>query len=203
MSVAAGISVAAGQASAHSLPAAGAKAIFAWKWLAIALTATTVAGGLAAIRWSRQTHRAAISAPATPTAPVAEPPTPIDTQAAAPVAESPPALVGIPPVGTPTDDGAPAHRRPQDPSSEHTLVEGARAALQHNDIPTALRLCARHEQLFPRGSLAEERDSVVILALGAAHRTREAASRATRFRAHYPGSLFLPAVDAALENATP
>jgi len=186
------IGLAAGQASAGqvsgSLPAAGAK-VFAWKWLAAGLTSVAVLGGIASgVWWS---HRSQLA----PLAPVVVP-------AALPVAEPAPQLVApaVEPAVEPPVPKPAAHRR-ANPSSEYPLVEGARSALQHNDIAGALRLCARHQDLFPHGSLVEERDSIVILALGAAHRADEAASRAARFRNRYPGSLFLPAIEAAVENA--
>ena len=217
LSGAAGVSGAASQTSAHALPAAGAKAVFAWKWMALGLSSVAVVAGAAGV-WRALQPRPAIvgtsaSAPsaAAPPAPLAAP---VAVVAALDPVSAPTVPVGPAPTGVPrvvagaapaaaqaaTEEPA-AHHRHADVSAEHSLVEGARAALQRNDVASALRLCARHGQLFPRGSLVEERDSVVILALGAAHRAKEATARAARFRARYPGSLFLPAVEAALANA--
>jgi hypothetical protein len=55
-----------------------------------------------------------------------------------------------------------------------------------------------HARTYPGGAFSEERDSLWISALVAAGRVDEASARAKRFRAHYPNSLFGPAIDRAV-----
>lgn len=81
---------------------------------------------------------------------------------------------------------------------ERAVVDRARAALGRNDPRAAIALAEAHERDFPNGQLGAERDAIWIRALVLANRKDEAAARATRFRATYPNSVFLPVVDAAL-----
>ncbi len=84
-------------------------------------------------------------------------------------------------------------------SSERLLLEGARTALARDDGAAAMVSLDRHATKFPNGELAEEREALAIQALVSMGRRDEARSRATRFQARYPLSMFAAAVDAALQ----
>ena len=99
------------------------------------------------------------------------------------------------PVGTPAP--APSDEQDTELARERALIETARSALARKQ-PDVLEHLARHEQQFPDGRLAEERESLLVQALVRAGRSGEARSRAARFRAHWPRSLLQPVVDAAL-----
>ena len=58
-----------------------------------------------------------------------------------------------------------------------------------------------HERAFPRGQLLEERESMRVQALSQAHDFVAARAAGERFRRHFPRSMFLPAVEQALETA--
>jgi hypothetical protein len=83
--------------------------------------------------------------------------------------------------------------------AERRLLEDARRALGSSPA-TALEKIEAHERAHPRGQLVEERESLRIRALAAAGRGDEARARAARFRARYPQSLFLPAIDHTLQS---
>lgn len=89
--------------------------------------------------------------------------------------------------------------RDTDLARERALIETARTALSRQQAD-AIDLLLRHEQQFPRGRLAEERESLLVQALLQAGRIDEARRRGARFRARFPRSLLLPVVDAALRS---
>jgi len=80
------------------------------------------------------------------------------------------------------------------------VLDVARAALAAGDGEHALQAVDRHAASFPRGLLTEEREALGIRALESLGRTAEAHARLSRFRARYPESLFLPAIESALKN---
>ncbi|HZS42236.1 MAG TPA: hypothetical protein VFF06_35645 [Polyangia bacterium] len=83
--------------------------------------------------------------------------------------------------------------------AERALLEQGRAALGHGDAARALAAVERHQRKFPRGQLAEERESLWIRALVAAGEPDAARERAADFRARYPRSIFLPVVEATVK----
>ena len=74
--------------------------------------------------------------------------------------------------------------------SEPELLLAARAVLG-SDPARALRLLGEHEARFARGELVPEREVLAIEALRHLGRGAAAAARLSRFRATYPGSLYL------------
>jgi hypothetical protein len=86
-------------------------------------------------------------------------------------------------------------------AAERMVLDGARAALVHHDAPGALAALRSHEQAFPRGQLLEERESMRVQALSLAHDFVAARAAGERFRRHFPRSMFLPAVEQALDTA--
>lgn len=89
---------------------------------------------------------------------------------------------------------------PAQMDEERALLDDARAALSRGDGPAALVAAERHRQRFANPQLAEEREAIAVQALVLAGRYDEARTRAARFRAQTPNSLFLPAIDASLAS---
>jgi hypothetical protein len=89
--------------------------------------------------------------------------------------------------------------RDTDLARERALIETARTALSRKQ-PDSVDLLLRHAQQFPRGRLAEERESLLVQALLVAGRIDEARRRGEKFRARWPRSLLWPVVDAALRS---
>ncbi len=87
----------------------------------------------------------------------------------------------------------------RDLSAERTMLDGARAALGRGDPAAAVVAAKAHEQRFPRGALAEEREALYVQALAQSGKLPEARARAARFKQTYPDSMLLPAVSAATE----
>lgn len=85
-------------------------------------------------------------------------------------------------------------------NAERLLVDEARAAYARGARNDALDALSRHATRYPNGALVEEREALAVRILVDAGRTAEARTRGERFRARYPKSLMLPAVEAALES---
>jgi hypothetical protein len=84
--------------------------------------------------------------------------------------------------------------------AERETLDRARSALAQWDGARALALVDEHTRMFPRPQLAEEREALGVQALVIAGRYAEARARGAQFRATWPSSLFLPAVDATLDS---
>jgi len=83
-------------------------------------------------------------------------------------------------------------------AAERLLIDAARSALARGDGSAALKALSQHQQEFPAGALAEERDALNVQSLAAIGRMNEAGEQAGRFRKRYPTSLLLPIVDRAV-----
>jgi hypothetical protein len=104
------------------------------------------------------------------------------------------------PVQKPPTAPPPATRpRDADLAQERGLLEMARTALSRGDLSHAFESLESHAAKFPGGQLVEERESLMIQALASSGRLDEAKLRAAEFRAKYPQSLLMPAVEAALQ----
>jgi hypothetical protein len=86
-------------------------------------------------------------------------------------------------------------------AAERMVLDGARAALVHHDASGALAALRSHEQAFPRGQLLEERESMRVQALSMSRDFVAARAAGEKFRRHFPRSMFLPAVEQALQAA--
>jgi hypothetical protein len=102
----------------------------------------------------------------------------------------------------PHASAAPRETGDDDLAAELAFVQMARTALARQNFSAALDATEQHARKFPSGKLVEERESLAIQALTGEGRDAEARARAARFRAMYPHSLLLPAVEAAV-RATP
>lgn len=131
--------------------------------------------------------------PPAPTPPAPTPPAP--AVVATPVVDRPVVVKRSAPSGI---DAGVAPLAENSLEQERRLLEPARTALARGLTPQALDLLQRHEQQFPTGVLAEERDALWVQTLSVAGQTDAARVRAARFRSSYPDSLFLPIVERAL-----
>jgi TolA-binding protein len=83
---------------------------------------------------------------------------------------------------------------------ERASLEVARTAITRRDYVAALAALDRHAREFPRGQLAEERESMRIQALVGQGRNDEARERAARFHRDFPDSLLQGSVDATIRS---
>jgi hypothetical protein len=86
-------------------------------------------------------------------------------------------------------------------AAERTILDDARAALVKRDASGALAALRSHARAFPRGQLREERDSMRVQALALAHDTVAMRVARDKFVRHFPRSMFMPAVEQAVEEA--
>ena len=94
------------------------------------------------------------------------------------------------PPSTPQDDPSLA--------AERALLEMGRTALARGQAESAYKVMVEHEQRFPHGRLAEERDAIRIQALASLGQLDAAGLLADTFAKAYPHSLLRPAVEQAL-----
>ena len=83
-------------------------------------------------------------------------------------------------------------------TAERRQLTVARAALSAGDGRQALALLDGHRVTWPTGQLVEEREALIVLALASLHKDADARAAAAGFRATYPRSLFLYAIDRAV-----
>lgn len=110
----------------------------------------------------------------TPDAPVRPSDPPTDVPAAPPDAAVSSTTVGRPARPAPKDD------------TEPLLVERARSALRRGLVDEALATLMRHERIYPKGALAEERDVLAIEAYASKGARAIVQRRIDRYRRDYP-----------------
>ncbi len=136
--------------------------------------------------------------PASATAPLLVPSS--SSSSAAPSISAAPSSEVLPPTASaaPPVSASAVSAATDDLPKEQALLDTARAALARGRPDDALAAVASHAFKFPRGRLVEDRDALAVQAHAAAGHTDEAKARAQRFRARYPKSIYLPAIDRAL-----
>ncbi|HEU5076331.1 MAG TPA: hypothetical protein VFU02_19195 [Polyangiaceae bacterium] len=85
--------------------------------------------------------------------------------------------------------------------SEAALLNQAQQALK-TDPRRALELTRRHKQLYPQGSLSQEREVIAIEALSRLDKKNSAHERAEAFSEKYPESAHQKKVDTTLKEPT-
>ncbi|WP_438014802.1 sigma-70 family RNA polymerase sigma factor [Sorangium sp. So ce315] len=146
--------------------------------------------------------RVDVATPAAPMAPVLASPASAAPAPAAPAPAAPPParLASTPAAPTPPGaTGATAAALPLD--ADLTLIQRAIAALGAGQAAEALDALDRHARSYPRSARAQQRETLAIQALEQIGRRAEAAARAARFRAAFPGSAYLPAIEDALSGS--
>jgi hypothetical protein len=126
--------------------------------------------------------------------PPREPPPP----SAAPV--EPPLSPSAVSVARPPPSSASSSSRTAQLGAERLLLDEARGALVQGDPSRALDRIEQHRRTFASPILGEERDAMEVEALVKAGRTSEARAKADAFGRRTPNSLFLPAVESAVES---
>jgi hypothetical protein len=91
---------------------------------------------------------------------------------------------------------------PDSLAAERRLVELARTALSRARPADALGALEEHRQRFPQGQLAEEREGLFVLVRAASGDAQRAREEADAFKARYPRSLLLPAIEAAIAGSS-
>lgn len=109
---------------------------------------------------------------------------PESTPTKTPIAEALEAPANKPSLRSPKESSEPASI---DLAAELALIRAAEAASPSE----ALEQLAEHAERFPSGTLASERDGLMILTLCTLGRTNEARTRASRFVVDYPTSLMI------------
>jgi hypothetical protein len=117
--------------------------------------------------------------------------------------EAPPLAPASPPMPAIRPSAAPAIARDVagkdvELGMERALIERARMAGARGDTASELEALDRHARDFPAGRLTEDREALAVQALVVSGRIEEARARAVRFRARFPSSVFLAAVNAAV-----
>jgi TolA-binding protein len=133
----------------------------------------------------------ASAAPAAPFAPIPEPrpPSPPDARPAGAASRRAAATPG------------PSRPAPRDTLTlERALLQVAHADLASGRLAPARTALAEHLARFPRGRLAEERESLWIQALAQSGDLEGARARLERFRAAFPHSIFRGALEEALRG---
>lgn len=85
---------------------------------------------------------------------------------------------------------------------ERQLIETARLALLRGDLVATAAALGEHQSRYHDGELGEERDSLLVQLLIAKGELPGARARAEVFHRRYPQSLFWPAMNRALQNAS-
>ena len=157
-----------------------------WAAAAAVVCILSVAVGAAAYQIRARAQLATPPSHPAATAPVPPPPPSIRS---APIAEvemvRPPA-----PVTTPA-----ALSRADAARAELRLLRQARAAVAREDYAAALPPIAEHARAFKDGRLTEEREALRVKALAGLGRSDEARRAAAAFRARFPRSVLLQAVN--------
>ena len=91
--------------------------------------------------------------------------------------------------------GPPALSRADAARAELRLLRQARAAVAREDYAAALPPIAEHARRFKDGRLTEEREALRVKALAGLGRSEDARRAAAAFRARFPRSVLLPAVN--------
>lgn len=139
----------------------------------------------------------------------ASPPAPVSTVATALVSAGPPLLVASSrgdddvasvPSGRPlASAGASSVAAKSDAlAQERAILDRARSRLSASELEAAMKLLDQHAQRFSRGKLSEEREAMAVNVLVRLGRFAEGRRRGEAFRKHFPSSLMLPSVNAAL-----
>lgn len=162
------------------------------------LSAGLIAGSVGTLLLQRLSAEPAAqaAAPEVVLPPVAPPRPELTLESRPSAKQAPPAL--SPPKPSRSPAGVAGSRAPgaEPLGGEQRLLDIARAALVNRRFEAALDALEKHRLSYPEARLAEEREALTVQALAQLGRSDEARTAAARFRARFPRSIFLPAVDA-------
>jgi hypothetical protein len=155
------------------------------RWAAVAAVLLIVSGGVGAAAYQFRAH-------------LAPPPEIVPLPAPAKVVAPPPVVV---PAEAEEPAAPPAEKRLSKADAaraELRLLRQARAAVAREDYAAALPPIGEHAHRFKTGRLAEEREALRVKTLAGLGRTDDARRAAAAFRARFPRSVLLPAVNRML-----
>jgi hypothetical protein len=162
----------------------------------VAAQPSPATGGPAVVAATGSARAPADTAPAVPSSPAPSTSAAISTTTTAAARPPPTTASGSAPAASASGAG-----RTDSLARERALLEVARTAFGRSDAQATLEALDRHRAEFPDGKLAEEREALAIEALVEAGRIPEARARGAQFRARYPKSILMQAVDDALKPA--
>lgn len=210
---------AAARVLAGALPRIAAVAGFSKAAVIAIAAASAIGGGAATLGYTKWIAPAPVRAPAPAPAPAPTPSPP--ASAVPPAVVAPPAAASV----TPAPDAAPPADAPRTPRAPRTgpapapqpapdaatptpppsadddnreplLIDRARSALRRGLVDEALATLMRHERVHPRGTLAEERDVLVIEAYLAQGARELARRRIERYHRDHPDGFLKARVQA-------
>jgi hypothetical protein len=174
-------------------------------WLVPVFVAGALAG-VAADRWYVAKH-ATVTTPARAVESVSTEKLPTNVTHAAPPpswqsqktpVEEPSPVRDIPPEAK-TGASSAATAAPVDSlTTEREILDAARTALARGEPQNGIAALQSHIKLFPRGTLAEEREALYVRILVAMGDDGSARARAARFQQRFPNSIFMPVIERAL-----
>jgi len=159
------------------------------RWLAAAAMICIISAGVGAAAYQVRVHMASppeIRPLPAPVKIVAPPP----RAPAAEIVPEPEPVIAAPPAPT-----KPALSKAESAREELRVLRQARAAVARDDFAAALPPIAEHARRFKDGRLSEEREALRVKALAALGRTDDARRAAVAFRARFPRSVLLSAVN--------
>jgi hypothetical protein len=159
------------------------------RWLAVAAMICIVSAGVGAAAYQVRAHLASPPEIRPLPAPVkiVAPPRPAPAAEALPEPEP-----AIAPAATASK---PALSKAESARAELHLLRQARAAVARDDFAAALPPIAEHARRFKDGRLSEEREALRVKALAGLGRTDDARRAGAAFRARFPRSVLLSAVN--------
>jgi hypothetical protein len=156
------------------------------RWAAAAAVLCILGGAVGAAAYQVRAH---LSPP-----PEVRPiPAPVKTVTAAPAPV--PAPIVEEPAPPSSAPAKPALSKTDAARQELRLLRLARAAVARDDFAAALPLITEHARRFKDGRLTEEREALRVKALVGLGRSDDARRAAAAFRAHFPRSVLLSAVN--------
>jgi hypothetical protein len=184
----------AGVSAALPSPGGGGGGGIPIRKAALGMLGTFALGGVlgaAAMHASQTPAKIAAPSPVVVAAPASAPPPVADAPSAVTI-ELPSVLPSTrPSASTPTGESI---------AAERALLDAARVELANAEPQAALDRVERHAKEFPHGRLVEEREAIAVRCLVKVGRNEEARQRGAAFKARWPRSLALPAVEAAMES---
>jgi len=155
-------------------------------WAAVAALIFLVSGGVGAAAYQFRAHLLPARDVAPAPAKIVAPPAPRPAPPAPPIVEEQVA---------PSAPAKPALSKAETAREELRLLRQARAAVAREDYTAALPPITEHARRFKDGRLAEEREALRVKALAGLGRTEDARRVAAAFRARFPRSVLLSAVN--------
>jgi hypothetical protein len=119
----------------------------------------------------------------------------VEAADAAPVLDAPPAVRAS---RHREDAGSVATEAPDTTTAERNLIDRARSALSRGKAHEAMIALMEHERTYAAGTMLEEREYLIIVALLAQNKRDVATTRAASYRRNFPRGSYLDAITRVL-----